>query len=146
VSWHGQKWFEQALAYLGACRVRRGINFCLSKFYEKDLELVKLIAKKQEAEILFLTYKPVNNDPNNQLSPARVLKIAQQTSKEGIEVAVDGMTCQTCLASKRFCDIDSLGNVMVCSFIRQPIGNLIKENFKTIWAKRNRVIICPYLV
>lgn len=145
ISWHRQSGFENALFYLKAIGVRRGVNYCLSKDYLKDLEIVKTIAKRQEAEILFLTYKPVIEDISNQLLPKNVLEIAKKAHSEGLGVAVDGMTCQTCLAAKRFCDIDSLGNVMVCSFIRQPIGNLMTENFKEIWSRRNKKVSCPYL-
>jgi len=145
VSWHNQEWFESALEYLKDCEVRRGINFCLSKQYESDVELVRRIAERQGAEILFLTYKTVNKDAENQIPPARVLEIAKTVQASGVDVAVDGATCQTCLASKRFCDIDSLGNMMVCSFIREPVGNLLNEPFNKVWARRNKKITCPYV-
>lgn len=145
ISWHAQDGFEHALAYLGRLNVNRGINFCLSKFYEQDIGMIKKVAKKQEAEILFLAYKPVSGDIKNQIPPARVYKIAKEAYEEGLRVAIDGLTCQTCLATTRFCDIDSLGNLMPCSFIREPIGNLLKEPFKKIWARRNKAIKCPYL-
>jgi len=145
ISWHNQSIFELALNTLKNSKVRRGINYCLSKQYLKDLKTIKKIAKRQEAEILFLTYKPTDGDIDNQLPPKQVLEVATQAHKEGFQVAVDGMTCQTCLAAKRFCDIDSLGNLLLCSFIREPIGNLLKEPFRNIWARRNRKITCPYL-
>jgi len=145
VSWHRQAGFVRALAYLKDCHVRRGINFVLSKQYEKDLGFIKQVSKQYGAEILFLTYKAVNQDINNQISAKQVFKEALKAFKEHLKVAVDGMTCGTCLAGKRFCDIDSLGNVMVCSFIRKPIGNLLEEPFKKIWARRNKNISCPYV-
>lgn len=146
ISWHNQHpFFEVALYTLACVGVKRGINFCLSKQYEKDLDFIKRVADQWGAEILFLTYKPVNGDFENQIPPQKVYQIAKELNDSGLAVAVDGLTCQTCLASKRFCDIDSLGNVMVCSFLREPVGNLLTENLKTIWAKRPKQITCPYL-
>ena len=49
-----------------------------------------------------------------------------------------------CLQKRRFCDISSDGTVYPCSFIREPMGNILKENFKDIWKKRGDQIECPY--
>ena len=145
VSWHNQKGFEKALKCLKKYEVRRGINFCLSKQYESDVELVRRIAERQEAEILFLTYKAVNNDQKNQIPPSQVLRIAHTIQDSGVDVAVDGATCQMCLGGRRFIDVSSVGDVMSCSFIRKPIGNLLKEGFGEIWRKRPKKVVCPYI-
>lgn len=146
ISYHEQEGFEEALVCLKENNVKRGINFCFSKSYQSSLELIRRIGLRQDAEILFLSYKPVNNDFENQIPPKEVYQIAKTLHETGSKVAIDGLTCGTCLASKRFCDIDSLGNVMVCSFLREPAGNLTKQSFKEIWGKRNKVIKCPYLL
>ncbi len=146
VSWHNQKEFEEALCWLKICEVKRGINFTLSKDYFDDLFYIIKMAEKYDAEILFLTYKPVNKDYKNQIKPEIVYRVAKETYEfTNKSVAVDGLTCKSCLAGKRFCDIDSLGNVLLCSFLREPIGNLLKENFADIWSRRNKNPKCPYL-
>jgi MoaA/NifB/PqqE/SkfB family radical SAM enzyme len=146
ISWHGKlDVVDKALAKLEKAGVRRGINYCFSKEYTPDLLAVIGLAKKYDAEILFLTYKAISKDWKNQIMPKDVLAVAKDVEKLGVKVAVDGATCNTCLAAKRFCDIDSLGNVMVCSFIRKSIGNIVNKPFADIWASRKKVTCCPYV-
>jgi MoaA/NifB/PqqE/SkfB family radical SAM enzyme len=146
IRWHGNYAIvATALEKLQKSEVRRGINFCLSKQYEKDIPRIIALAEQYDAEILYLTYKAIAKDWKNQIMPSEVMKIAKKTEKQGVKVAVDGATCNVCLASKRFCDIDSQGNVMVCSFIRKPVGNLLEKQFKEIWSSRQKVTSCPYV-
>ena len=144
ISWHRQVGFDKALSHLKKIGVRRGINFCLSKDYVKDIDYITRVSKEYEAEILLLTYKPVNNDWKNQVLPEEVYKLALEMNEEKIAVAIDGLTCNTCLASKRFCDVNSKGDVSICSFIREPIGSLLTTKFLDIWHNRPRQVACPY--
>lgn len=138
--------FIKALDWLQKCGVKRGINFTLSKQYESKVDYIGVEAKIYDAELLFLTYKSVNGDLENVIEPEKVMKTAKQIGKDyGVKVAVDGMTCGKCEAHSKFCDVDSLGNVLPCSFIRKPLGNLIKKSFKEIWSKRGEKPDCPYL-
>jgi len=133
----------KALSYLKKLKIKRGISFCLRKDYYNDLDKVVDIAKKYEAELLLLTYKPIINDYENYIPPITVYDVAE-TLKDKVEVAVDGLTCSSCMGNKRFCDVDSEGNVYPCSFIRIPQGNLLTEKLVDIWNKRIKNIKCPF--
>jgi MoaA/NifB/PqqE/SkfB family radical SAM enzyme len=137
--------FQNALEHLKNNGINRGINFCLSKQYESYLDAVVAIASTYEASLLVLTYKPVIGDIENQIPPEEVMKTMSQISASNFDIFVDGLTCQKCMGSKRFCDISSVGDVYPCSFIREPQGNLLNEEFDTIWKKRMREVKCPYL-
>jgi len=148
ISFHesaGMQPFCQALEHLKHNGIKRGINFCLSKQYEPYLGDILALAGILEASLLVLTYKPVIGDYDNQIPPERVLEIMNQFSVSNIEIFVDGLTCQKCLGSKRFCDISSIGDVYPCSFIREPQGNMLTQDFDDIWKNRMKNIKCPYL-
>ena len=64
---------------------------------------------------------------------------------------MDGLTCagelpDYCMQKRRFCDVDSLGNVMPCSFIREPLGNLLEKSFAEIWKSRGDQVACPFVL
>lgn len=136
---------NNALMYLAGLGITRGINFCFSKEYAGIAPLVMHVAKKTGASILLLGYKPVAGDWENQVPIGKIMEFAEEYKNYGVTIGVDGMTCGKCYGSRRFCDIDCEGNVMPCSFIRTPVGNLLQEGFVDIWNKRPRTITCPYL-
>jgi MoaA/NifB/PqqE/SkfB family radical SAM enzyme len=75
---------------------------------------------------------------------------ARRLHDQGFKVAVDGLTCASelpdfCMQKRRFCDLDSLGNVMPCSFVRQPMGNLLKKTFAETWRSRGEQVSCPFV-
>ena len=75
---------------------------------------------------------------------------ARKLHQQGFRVAVDGLTCCSdlsdfCMQKTHFCDVDSLGNVLPCSFIREPIGNLLQLPFAEIWRSRGEQVPCPYV-
>ena len=148
VSYHhtaGKKVFDIALMWLEYCDIGRGINYCLSKEYASDLDYIVKTAEKYHAELLVLTYKPVIGNDDNQIPPEEVLKTMKDVKSKGINIYVDGLTCQTCLGSKRFCDVSSVGDIYPCSFIRESQGNLLKTPFDVIWKSRKKEVTCPYL-
>lgn len=151
VSWHGNyDIVSSTLSVLQKLDIPRGINYVFSKNYENDLDTIVNLAKMNDAEILFLTYKPVKGDYENMIEPKFVLDIAKKLHSEGVKVAVDGLSCfglydDFCLQKKRFCDIGSNGDVFPCSFVREPIGNVLSEDFRTIWKKRGQQIKCPFV-
>ena len=49
------------------------------------------------------------------------------------------------MAKKRFIDVDNLGNVFPCSFIRESMGNLLENDLKKIWHNRGEQTKCPYI-
>ena len=48
------------------------------------------------------------------------------------------------MQKRRFCDVDSLGNVLPCSFVRRPLGNLLENGFAEIWRSRGGQVPCPF--
>jgi MoaA/NifB/PqqE/SkfB family radical SAM enzyme len=146
ISWHGSPdVFEEALDYLKKANIPRGINYCYSKLLAEDEDTVKLLAKEYDAELLYLVYKPVVKDFKNQILPEDVYKAAKISADEGLKVAVDGPCVNKCLMKRKFVDVDSLGNVYPCSFVRNPLGNLLKESFKKVWENRGYQDVCPYV-
>lgn len=150
VSYHGDmKILEEALIFLSIHKIKSGINFIMRKEYLSALPIVAKLAKQCESELLLLTYKPLINDRDQVIDPKIVFNYAEYYKKE-INIAVDGLTCygttqDYCLQRKTFCDIDSLGNVYPCSFIRKSIGSLLVNDFKSIWKKRGEQERCPFL-
>ena len=148
ISYHasaGLQPFMDALSHLHKNGIKSGINFCLSKQYAPMLPVILSVASSYGASLLVLTYKPVIGDIENQIPPEKVLETMKAFSASNFEIFVDGLTCQTCLGSKRFCDISSVGDVYPCSFIREPQGNMLTTDFKDIWANRMKTVKCPYL-
>lgn len=142
VSWRGDDAL-QALQHLRESTAI-GINFIVNRGYIKDLPRVAEKAKEIDAELLLLAYKPVKGDFENVIAPELVFERAKKLYKNGLKVAVDGPCLGKCLAAKRFCDVHSNGDVSVCSFVREPIGNLRERSFKEIWRLKPRNIACPY--
>jgi len=92
-----------------------------------------------------LVYKPVIKDKKNQIDPVDVFTAAKKAANEGLRVAVDGPCVNQCLMKQKFIDVDHMGNVFPCSFVREPLGNLLERDFKDIWKERGDQIECPYV-
>ncbi|KXA90363.1 hypothetical protein AKJ61_00755 [candidate division MSBL1 archaeon SCGC-AAA259B11] len=123
-----------------------GINFVLKEEYEGLLEPTAEFCRENDVELLLLSYKPVNGDEREAIAPQEVYRRAESLADKGAPVAVDGMTCHKCMAARRFVDVDSEGNVTPCSFVREPIGNLLESSFSEIWAGREVPQSCPYRI
>ena len=121
-----------------------GINFVARKSTCGELKQVADYCRSRDIELLLHSYKPVNGDREEAVEPADVMCLGLRLARTGVRVAVDGMTCGRCFAARRFVDIDSMGNVFPCSFIRQPIGNALEEPFARIWQRRKTPDECPY--
>lgn len=135
---------EGSLTYLKDWGVERGINFVVSKRYLGHYDELVDLARRYDALLLFLSYKPVKGDMNQQVSPREVLKMARNAHAQGCRVAVDGYTSSRCLMKVRFVDISSEGDVYPCSFVRRPIGNLLRTPFSEVWRGRGSQEPCPY--
>lgn len=86
---------------------------------------------------------------NGALPAKTVMAEARKLHQQGFKVAVDGLTCSGelpdyCMQKRRFCDVDSQGNVMPCSFVRTPIGSLLEKPFAEIWRARGEQAPCPF--
>ena len=146
VSWHeNYDQVEKALKYLYENDIKAGINYCFSRGMVKDNEDVKHLAMVYDAEVLYLAYKPVIGDEENLVDPKEIYKIAKEAANEKLKVAVDGPCAGMCLMKKRFCDINHHGDVFPCSFVREPMGNVLVSDFKTIWKNRGQQDKCPYI-
>lgn len=151
ISYHGDMLvLVNTLKYLEDMKVISGINFVLRKEYAKDIDAIMALSKTFDAEVLFLTYKPIIKDYENVIDPDIVYSIAISYANRGYKVAVDGMTCfgktdEYCLQKKRFADISSNGDVYPCSFIRKSMGNILEKSFAEIWSMRGEQIGCPYI-
>ena len=117
----------------------------LSKPMLKHLKYVFNTAKKYDAELLLLAYKPMLRDYENQIPPSHVLKIGKFLATKWHKVSVDGMGGLKCVASQYFVDVNSQGKVYQCSFVRAVLGDLTKQSLKEVWENRKRVIKCPYV-
>ena len=146
VSWHNSpEVFEEALEFLFENEIPRGINYCYSKELARWEHIVRDMALEYSAEMLYLVYKPVINDTKNQIPPEDVYRAAKRSANLGIRVAVDGPCVNQCLMKQKFVDVNHRGDVFGCSFIRTPIGNLLKQDFKEIWEFRGSQVRCPYV-
>jgi MoaA/NifB/PqqE/SkfB family radical SAM enzyme len=151
ISYHGDlKLLEDCLKLLSDYKIVSGINYVLSREYVKDIIYIMRLAKQYNAEVLFLTYKPVIGDIDNVVDSDIVYSYAYTYSRQGYKTAVDGMSCfgkndEYCLQKKRFADISSYGDVYPCSFIRESIGNVLEKSFAEIWKARGEQIKCPYI-
>lgn len=141
-SYHGEIKGEEILESLK--HTKAGINFVYSKRYKEDLNRVSSFCKEKGVELLILSYKPVMGDDENVIEPEKTFRKAKSLAEKGVSVAMDGMTCNRCTASERFVDICSEGYVYPCSFIREPMGNVLEEPFAKIWGNRNIPSECPY--
>lgn len=147
VSYHGSNevlW--RALRHLDEHRIQKGVNFLVTEEYGPQLPFVALLAEAFDAELLMLTAKGIDGA----ISPERVMAEAKKLHDQGIKVAVDGLTCASemadfCMQKRRFCDVDSLGNVLPCSFVRKPLGNLLERTFAEIWRSRGEQVPCPFV-
>ena len=147
VSYHGdERIVWEALNHLERHKIQRGINFVALKSCMPALPFIALTSDIFGAELLVLTAKGVNDAPNSETVMSEARKLHQQ----GFKVAVDGLTCagelpDYCMQKRRFCDVDSQGNVMPCSFVRAPMGNLLEKPFAEIWRSRGEQAPCPYV-
>ena len=147
ISCHGNElvvW--DALCHLEKHGIPRGINFLAIQKYMPQLPIVTVLAEAFDAELLLLTAKAVEGAP----APDMVMAEARNLHEQGIRVAVDGLTCagemaDFCLQKQRFCTVDAAGNVLPCSFVRKPIGNLLQRPFAEIWRSRGQQVPCPFV-
>jgi len=146
VSWHeNAKIVERALRVLRNWEIPIGINYAFSRSMQKDNEVVKELAKEYNAELLYLVYKPINMDFKEQVPAEIVRDYAQKAANDRIRVAVDGPCVNQCLMKRKFIDVDSMGNVYPCSFVRKPLGNLLDTDFSEIWKNRGEQDECPFV-
>jgi MoaA/NifB/PqqE/SkfB family radical SAM enzyme len=147
VSYHGDgPLLAKALEHLAAQKILRGINFLAICRYMPQLDVVALLSDLFGAELLILSGKGVEDA----LPPDIAMAEAQKLRRQGFRVAVDGLTCagelpDYCMQKRRFCDVDSLGNVMPCSFVRTPMGSLLEKRFAEIWKSRGEQMACPFV-
>ena len=146
VSYHGGELLVwRALEHLEKHNVPRGVNFLALREYFPQLPFLALVTSMFDAELLMLTAKGVPEAP----PPQVVIDEAHRLHEQGLRVAIDGLTCAAelsdfCLQKRRFCDVDSLGNVLPCSFVRTSLGNLLRESFAEIWRFRGEQVPCPF--
>lgn len=151
VSYHGDLGvLTRALEYLHKNNVKSGINFVVRQDYLRVFLEILALSKKFDSEMLLLTYKPIIKDYEQVVAPEKVYAYATHYAELGYKIAVDGLSCfgtkqDYCLQKKTFCDIDSLGNVYPCSFIRRSIGNVLEHSFAEIWKKRGEQERCPFM-
>lgn len=146
ISWHqNAEVVERALRVLRDFEIPAGINYAFSQSMKDDNETVKMLAKEYNAELLYLVYKPINMDFKEQVDPEVVMLVAKETANERIKTAVDGPCAGKCLMKVKFVDVDSLGYVYPCSFVRKPLGNLLVDRFDKIWKERGPQDECPYV-
>jgi MoaA/NifB/PqqE/SkfB family radical SAM enzyme len=146
ISWHqDEKTVDAALSFLAKHKIPSGINYAFSREMEKDNERVKKLAKKHNAEMLYLVYKPVVRDIKNQVPQDEVYAVAKVAANEGLRVAVDGPCVNKCLMKRKFIDVNHLGEVFPCSFVRKPLGNLLTTDFKEVWKSRGEQDNCPFV-
>jgi len=146
VSYHGDGgvvW--KALEHLEKHNVLRGVNFLATCDYLPQLPLMALVASMFDTELLLLSAKGVPDA----VAPQVVMAEARRLHDQGFKVAVDGLTCagelpDYCLQKRRFCDVDSQGNVLPCSFVREPLGNLLEKGFAEVWRSRGEQAPCPF--
>jgi len=147
VSCHGNElvvW--EALCHLEKLGIPRGINFLAIQEYMPRLAIAAVLAEAFDAELLLLAAKAVECAP----APEVVMAEARKLHEQAIRVAVDGLTSSGempdfCLQKKRFCTVDAAGNVLPCSFVRKPIGNLLERSFAEIWRYRGEQVSCPFV-
>lgn len=150
VSYHGEAdVVSGALECLAVKRLRRGMNVVMRRGYARELGRLAELAGAADAELLLLTYKTREEtgeawEAGEALSPVEVLKLAREV-KGTARVAVDGATAGECWCNYRFVDVDSEGRLLPCSFIRTPEGDLTREPFAEVWARRRKYQRCPYL-
>ena len=146
ISHHGDEvvvW--KALEHLEKCKVQRGVNFLATCDYLPQLPFMALVTSIFDAELLLLSAKGIPDA----VPPQTVMAEARRLHDQGFKVAVDGLTCagellDFCMQKRRFCDVDSLGNVLPCSFVREPLGNLLENRFAEIWRSRGEQVTCPF--
>jgi len=147
VSHHGDElvvW--KALEHLEKHNVQRGVNFIGLCRYLPQLPFMALITSIFDAELLLLSAKGVTDVA----LPEVIMAEARRLHDQGFKVAVDGLTCSGelpdfCMQKRRFCDVDSRGNVLPCSFVRKPLGNLLEQSFAEIWRYRGEQVLCPFI-
>ena len=134
-----------SLEYLADSGISRGLNFLMLDRYMDIFPQIKRLCQDLDVELLILAGKGIDDA----LDPASVMREAKQAYKEGVKAAVDGLACSDeipdyCMQKRRFCDVDSLGNVFPCSFVRDPMGNLLEKSFEEIWRSRGNQVLCPF--
>ena len=148
VSYHcSHEKLENFLELLKNNNILRGINFVVKKSDMHELRYVESVAKKYDADLLLLSYKPVIGDWDEVIPVETIKTIANNMVADGITVSVDSIVCGKCYMATKFVTIDVDGNVHPCSFVKNyTFGNILKESFEEIWKRRETVKLerCPY--
>lgn len=148
VSYHGDiHILSLALEFLRLSEVPRGVNLII--FEDTKREEVAAVATTcalYDAELVMLAGKI----PGQIVQAKRMWHLGHWVrAAYSIRVGLDGLSCagnvdEWCMQKKRFCDIDVEGNVLPCSFIREPIGKVPEQKFSEVWANRGDQVPCPY--
>lgn len=90
ISWHdNEEVVTKALSVLKKAGVKRGINYVYNNSNKRYLAVIRKLGLAFDAEILFLSYKAVQEDWKEVILPNEVFRIAQQTSEKGVKVVMD---------------------------------------------------------
>jgi radical SAM protein with 4Fe4S-binding SPASM domain len=146
VSYHGDLGVLEWALDIIQRHTKAGVNFTMSVGEVGALDDVVSLCRKRDIELLLMTLKPVDGNVEEQIDPTQVLTTAEELSRTGLKVAVDGLTCSKCLAAQHFVDLAASGDIYPCSFIRRPMGNVRTDSLEKIWKKRAAFvpIHCPY--
>ena len=136
----------KALTQLQRCRVLAGINLLVTQEYCGEIDSIADTARLFNADLVLLSAKGVSDA----VEPQQVFADAKRLHTEGVRVAIDGLSCrgvlaEFCMQKVRFCTVDARGTVMPCSFVREPMGNLLERPFAHIWRSRGNQVPCPYV-
>jgi len=147
----GTEYTVRRLSELAELGIPRGINFILNRPNKPYLDEARRLSREYDAELLLLSYKPVIGDWSNVIPADEIYQTGKMLHDEGIKVAVDGYTTfafagADCGQSKRFITVNTRGQVLRCSFIREPFGDLTKQSINEIWASRGNPVPCPFLL
>jgi len=149
VSYHGDllKFLSNLYTIADECKerdVKLGINFCCQNIYVQDIDKIAVAAKATNAELLLLSYKSVTMDIPSYKNLDILCMAIDLANRYKINTAVDGSCVRKCFAARRFVDVHPNGDVSLCSFKREPIGNALREDFRTIWENRPKEVECPF--
>jgi len=148
VSYHQHREDSTEVLQEGIEKARRytecGINFLCRQDNMKNLDTIVDLAKVHDAELLLLSYKPVNGDIEQFVPRHEIMEIAQGLHESGVRMAIDGFAASQCEGGYSFVDVSSTGDIFACSFHREPVGNILKEDFQRLWKRVPTLSICPY--
>jgi MoaA/NifB/PqqE/SkfB family radical SAM enzyme len=149
ISYHDDDFFIVANQYnefrknLGAPKA--GVNFCCKYPDINHLDKVIELCVKNNMSLTLLAYKPIRI-VEEALSTRDIFMHALRIHSRypSMEISIDAACAAKCMASRRFVDIHPNGDISICSFVRDPIGNILNEDFQSIWDRRPINVACPY--